>query len=412
MDEMVKEMIDQGVVQPSHSPWASPIVLVKKDGGTCFCVDFRRLNAITKQDVFPLPRIDDTLDLLSSAKYFTTLDLASGYWQVKMAPESQEKTAFTTYSGLYEFTVMAFGLCNAPTTFQHLMETILAGLARKTCMVYIDDILIFSKTFEEHLTHLEEVFNRLRQAGLHLKLKKCTFAQPKVEYLGHVVTTNGIEVDPKKVESVKGFPQPTNLKTLRSFLGLASYYRRFIPNFSREARPLHSLTCKNAQFIWTPTYQQAFDKLKQLLTDAPVLAFPNFEQDFILETDASGEGLGAVLAQKHQDGGIGPVAFASRTLQQHEKNYGATELEALGVVLAAKHFRPYLYGHHCDLYTDHEALKSLLNTPQPSGKLARWGMAIQELDLSIHYRPGKRNLNADALSRYPNSPEVPPLHAD
>ena len=413
VDEMVKEMIDQGVVQPSHSPWASPIALVKKkDGGTRFCVDFRRLNAITKQDVFPLPRIDDTLDLLSSAKYFTTLDLASGYWQVKMAPESQEKTAFTTYSGLYEFTVMPFGLCNAPATFQRLMETVLAGLARKTCMVYIDDILIFSKTFEEHLTHLEEVFNRLRQAGLRLKLKKCTFAQPKVEYLGHVVTRNGIEVDPKKVEAVKGFPQPTNLKTLRSFLGLASYYRRFIPNFSREARPLHSLTCKNAQFVWTPTCQQAFDKLKQLLTDAPVLAFPNFEQDFILETDASGEGLGAVLAQKHQDGGIRPVAFASRTLQPHEKNYGATELEALGVVWAAKHFRPYLYGHPCDLYTDHEALKSLLNTPQPSGKLARWGMAIQELDLSIHYRPGKRNSNADALSRYPNSPEVPPLHAD
>ena len=413
VDEMVKEMMEQGVVQPSHSPWASPIVLVKKkDGGTRFCVDFRRLNAITKQDVFPLPRIDDTLDLLSSAKYFTTLDLASGYWQVKMAPESQEKTAFATYSGLYEFTVMPFGLCNAPATFQRLMETVLAGLARKTCMVYIDDILVFSKTFEEHLTHLEQIFNRLRQAGLRLKLKKCTFAQPKVEYLGHVVTRDGIEVDPKKVEAVKGFPQPTNLKTLRSFLGLASYYRRFIPNFSKEARPLHSLTGKNAPFVWTPTCQQAFDKLKQLLTNAPVLAFPNFELDFILETDASGDGLGAVLAQKHQDGGIRPVAFASRTLQPHEKNYGATELEALGVVWAAKHFRPYLYGHHCDLYTDHEALKSLLNTPQPSGKLARWGMAIQELDLSIHYRPGKKNSNADALSRYPNSLEVPSSHAD
>ena len=413
VDEMVKEMMEQGVVQPSHSPWASPIVLVKKkDGGTRFCVDFRRLNAITKQDVFPLPRIDDTLDLLSSAKYYTTLDLASGYWQVKMAPESQEKTAFATYSGLYEFTVMPFGLCNAPATFQRLMETVLAGLARKTCMVYIDDILVFSKTFEEHLTHLEQIFNRLRQAGLRLKLKKCTFAQPKVEYLGHVVTRDGIEVDPKKVEAVKGFPQPTNLKTLRSFLGLASYYRRFIPNFSKEARPLHSLTGKNAPFVWTPTCQQAFDKLKQLLTNAPVLAFPNFELDFILETDASGDGLGAVLAQKHQDGGIRPVAFASRTLQPHEKNYGATELEALGVVWAAKHFRPYLYGHHCDLYTDHEALKSLLNTPQPSGKLARWGMAIQELDLSIHYRPGKRNSNADALSRYPNSLEVPSSHAD
>lgn len=238
VDEMVKEMVDQGVVQPSHSPWASPIVLVrKKDGGTRFCVDFRRLNAITKQDVFPLPRIDDTLDLLSSTKYFTTLDLASGYWQVKMAPESQEKTAFATYSGLHEFTVMPFGLCNAPATFQRLMETVLAGLARQTCMVYIDDILVFSKTFKEHLSHLEEVFHRLRQAGLRLKLKKCAFAQPKVECLGHVVTRDGFEVDPKKVEAVRGFPQPSDIRTLRSFLGLASYYRRFIPSFSKEASP-------------------------------------------------------------------------------------------------------------------------------------------------------------------------------
>ena len=409
VDEMVQEMIDQGVVQPSRSPWASPIVLVKKkDGGTRFCVDFRRWNAITKQDVFPLPRIDDTLDLLSSAKYFTTLDLASGYWQVRMAAESQEKTAFATYSGLYEFTVMPFGLCNAPATFQRLMETVLAGLARKTSMEYIDDILVFSKTFEEHLTHLEQVFSRLRQAGLRLKPKKCTFAQSKVEYLGHMVTREGIEVDPKKVQAVQNFPQPNNLKTLRSFLGLASYYRRFIPNFSKEASPLHSLTRKDAPFVWTPTCQRAFDKLKQLLTNAPVLAFPDFERDFILETDASGEGLGAVLAQKHGDGAVRPVAFASRTLQPHEKNYGATELEALGVVWAAKHFRPYLYGHHCDLFTDHEALKSLLNTPQPSGKLARWGISIQELDLSIQYRPGKKNSNADALSRFPNSEETIP----
>ena len=378
VNNMVQDMLERGIIRPSRSPWASPIVLVKKkDGTTRFCVDYRRLNAITKLDVFPLPRIDDTLDLLSKVQYFTTLDLASGYWQVEMDPEDLEKTAFITYSGLYEFNVMPFGLCNAPATFQRLMENVLAGLTCDCCMVYIDDILVTSKTFEDHLLHLGKVLDRLCKAGLRLKPTKCNFAQEKVDYLGHVVSKYGVEVDPRKVEAVRDFAQPHDLITLRSFLGLAAYYRRFIPNFSKVASPLHALTRKDTPFVWTPTCQNAFDELKQLLTKAPVLAFPDFTRDFLLETDASGVGLGAVLAQKQEDGAVRPLAFASRTLQPHEKNYGVTELEALGVVWAAKHFRPYLYGHHCDVYTDHEALKSLLNTPQPSGKLARWGMALQ-----------------------------------
>ena len=398
VDEMVQEMLDQGVIQPSQSPWASPIVLVKKkDGTTSFCVDYRRLSSITRKDVFPLPRIDNTLDLLSESRYFTTLDLASGYWQVKMSGESREKTAFTTYSGLYEFNVMPFGLCNAPATFQRLMETILAGLARKICMVYIDDILVFSRTFEDHLSHLKQVMECL---DLRLKPKKCKFVQERVEYLGHMISKHKIEVDPIKVAAIRDFPQPTNLKSLKSFLGFVSYYRHFIPNFSSVTGPLHLLTRKDASFLWTSSCQEAFELLKRLLTKTPVLAYPDFEQSFILETDASGTGLGAVLAQKVQ-GIVRPVAFASRTLQPHEKNYGVTELEALGVVRAAKHFRPYLYGHRCDIFTDHVALKSLLSTPQPSGKLARWGMAIQELDLQIHHRSGTKNTNADALSRYP-----------
>ena len=415
--EMVDDMLEQGVIQPSQSPWASPVVLVaKKDGTTRFCVDYRKLNATTKMDVYPLPRIDDSLDLLAHTKYFSTLDLAAGYWQVKMDETSQEKTAFTTPVGLFEFRVMPFGLCNAPATFQRLMENVLAGLVGKQCLVYIDDILVIGTTFQEHIEYLRKVFGRLRQAGLRLKPTKCHLVQQEVGYLGYVVSDEGISADPKKIEAVESFPVPTDLTSLRSFLGLASYYRRFVPGFSKAAQPLYALTRKNVPFVWNASCQEAFDHLKQLLTEAPVLAFPDFEKDFILETDASGAGLGAVLSQEQEDGSQRPIAFASRTLQPSEKNYGVSEMEALGVVWATKHFRPYLYGHHCDVITDHEALKALLNTPQPSGKLARWGMALQELDLAIAYRSGRKNEKADALSRYPVpqesiEEEIPPVIA-
>lgn len=234
-----------------------------------------------------------------------------------------------------------------------------------------------------------------------MKPKKCKFAQLQVTYLGHVVSAEGVRTDPKKLQAILEFPVPANVKALRSFLGLASYYRRFIPQFSRIAGPLHALMKKNSVFTWTAACQETFERLRKLLASAPVLAYPDFHVPFILETDASVSGLGAVLAQQQEGGLVRPIAYASRSLQEHEKRYGATELEGLGVVWAVKHFRPYLYGHHCDIYTDHEALKSLLNTPQPSGKLARWGMAIQELDVRILHRSGKHNVNADALSRAP-----------
>ena len=368
MEELLHEMLAQGVVQPSHSPWASPVVLVtKKDGSTRFCVDYRRLNAATKLDVYPLPRIDDCFDLLANNQWFLTLDLASGYWQVKMDESCKEKTAFTTHLGLYEFRVMPFGLCNAPATFQRLMESILTGLIVKCCLVYIDDILVMGPTVTDHLSNLEKVLQRMKQAGLRLKPSKCHLMRQQVEYLGYVVSKHGVATDPAKVQAVQEFPLPKDLKALRSFLGLASYYRRFIPNFSVIANPLYSLTRKDVPFEWSQDCQEAFDKLKNHLIHAPVLAFPDFSTDFNLETDASGVGLGAVLTQVQKDGQTRPIAF--NLLQAHERNYGITELEALGVVWAVKHFRQYLYGHRCFVFTDHEALKVLLNTPNHQGSL-------------------------------------------
>lgn len=402
--QLIKQMQTQGIVKPSASPWASPVVLVpKKDGSTRFCVDYRRLNAVTKKDVYPLPRIDDILDTLSEAKYFSTLDLSAGYWQVELDEDSQAKTAFTTHCGLFEFTRMPFGLCNAPATFQRLMQVVLSGLEWDCCFVYIDDILVASKTFEDHLRHLQLVFERLQKAGLRLKPSKCHFLRDKVPYLGFVLSKSGIQPDPSKTDKVNNFPRPTNLTTLRSFLGLASYYRRFVPHFATVAAPLHCLTKKDTPFDWNDECETAFCELKLLLTEAPVLVYPRFGQgsSFLLETDASGVGLGAILSQQQEDGKYHPVAYASRSLLPSERNYAISELETLAIVWAVKYFRTYLLGHPCTVLTDHASCLSLLNTPKPSAKLARWAMAIQEMDLEIKHRSGRSNAGADALSRSP-----------
>ena len=402
--KLVKEMLDKDVIQPSGSPWASPVVLVKKkDGSTRFCVDYRRVNAVTRKDAYPLPRVDETLDTLAGSKWFSTLDLISGYWQVEVSPEDREKTAFTTPSGLFEFKVMPFGLCNAPATFQRLMDMVLAGMQWKSCLVYLDDVIIVGKTFQDHLQNLREVFQRLREAGLKLKPTKCDFCALQVEFLGHIVSAEGVQTDPSKTEKVAQWPTPTSRREVQQFLGLANYYRRFVKDFAAIAKPLHRLTEKTVKFKWTNECQTAFEEIRRRLVTAPILAFPDYERAFILDTDASDIGIGAVLSQVQEDGSERVIAYASRVLTRPERRYCVTRRELLAVVTFVQHFRPYLLGRRFLLRTDHGSLTWLSNFKEPEGQLARWLERLQEYDFTIAHRPGRKHQNADALSRRPCS---------
>lgn len=404
---LLDQMQRQGVIEPSQSPWSSPVVLVrKKDGSMRFCVDYRLLNDVTRKDSYPLPRIDDTLDTLAGAKIFSTLDLKSGYWQVGIHPHDREKTAFCVGNGgssgnsLWQFVVMPFGLCNAPATFERLMEFVLRGLNWKTCLVYLDDIIVLGRTFDEHLQHLCEVLTRIRNAGLKLSPKKCSLFMSQVKYLGHIVTADGVSTDPDKIQAVREWPIPNNVQELRSFLGLCTYYRRFVPNFATIAKDLHALTEKGKAFKWNDACQTAFEKLKSALICAPVLAYPECGGMFLLDTDASNTGIGAVLSQLHgQEERV--IAYYSRTLSKAERNYCVTRRELLAVVEATKHFHKYLYGQKFRLRTDHSAIQWLLRFKDPEGQIARWLERLQTYDFEVQHRKGKMHGNADALSRRP-----------
>lgn len=342
---LIDDMLAKGIIQESCSPWASPIVLVtKKDGTTRFCVDYRKVNTLTQKDAYPLPRIDETLDALSGSQLFSTLDLASGYWQVEVEKNDRPKTAFCTTEGLFEFQVMPFGLCNAPATFQRLMNLILSGLQWNCCLVYLDDIIVHGNNFQEHLYNLDLVFSRIQKARLKIKPTKCAFFKEKVKYLGHIVSKEGVAADPEKTVKVKTWPVPSSVKEVQQFLGLANYYRRFIRDFASIAKPLHKLTEKNSSFSWTKECQQSFETLREKLSSPPVLCYPNFEESFILDTDASNDGIGAVLSQCDAEGKEHVVAYASRLLSKAERNYCVTRRELLAVVTFLSYFRPYLLG--------------------------------------------------------------------
>ena len=309
---LLNQMLERGVIEPSSSPWASPVVLVqKKDGTTRFCIDYRKLNYATRKDAYPLPRIDMTQDALHGSQWFTTLDLLSGYWQVQVEDDDKEKTAFCTTEGLYQFKVMPFGLCNAPATFQRLMDLVLSGLQWSQCLVYLDDIVVLGRSFEEHIRDLDSVFKRLRESGLHLKPSKCSFFRKQVHYLGHIISRDGVATDPQKTAKVATWPVPTSRRETQQFLGFANYYRHFIKDFARLARPLHRLTEQTALFVWTEDCQTSFDRLRQCLCSAPVLAYANYSKPFILDTDASDTGIRGVLSQLDDDGKERVIAYGS-----------------------------------------------------------------------------------------------------
>ncbi|GFU15187.1 retrovirus-related Pol polyprotein from transposon 297 [Trichonephila clavipes] len=358
--EEVLKMLDEGIVQPSESPWSSPVVLVrKKDGSWRFCVDYRKLNSVTKKDVYPLPRIDDTLDCLKGAKFFSSMDLRSGYWQIEIDKADREKMAFITPEGLYEFKVMPFGLCNAPATFERMMDNLLRHFKWTMCLCYLDDIIVFSEIFEDHLIRLRLVLKCLQEAGLKLNSKKCLLL-------------------PKK---------------------------RFIKGFCYLAEPLQSLLKSGVEFHWGPEDVEAFNSLKKALTSDPVLGMYDERASTEIHTDASGYGIGAVLVQI-QNNVEKVIAYASRTLTKAEKNYSTTERECLAIVWATNKFRPYIFGKHFTVVTDHHSLCWLMNLKDPSGRLARWALRLQEHDFDVKYKTGKKHSDADALSRNPVEEET------
>ena len=412
--DQIQALLDKGIIQKSSSEYASPIVPVrKKDGRIRICVDYRQLNHKTTKDAFPLPRIEESLEMLGGASLFSSLDLAHGYFQLLMHPNSAHLTAFRVPWGLFQFNRLPQGLCTSPSTFQRVMEYLFSDMNMVKLLLYLDDVLVFSSSFTDHLERLEEVLTRLKSAGLKLNGKKCKLFQSEVTYLGHVVSSKGIAVEPSKIDKIRLWPVPQNQEQLASFLGLASYHRRFISGFSKLAAPLHALKCSwgkggntgsTMKVDWTPEADLSFQALKQALTNAPVLAYPKFDRGFVLEVDASFKGLGACLSQYDDNDQLHPVCYASRGLRGSERrypDYSSFKLELLGLKWAVvDKFGDLLLGHHCEVLTDNNPLAHL-RTARLGATEQRWVAKLAPYNLTIKYRSGRTNLVADALSRHP-----------
>ncbi|PNY01683.1 retrotransposon-related protein [Trifolium pratense] len=395
LKKQLEELLEKKFIRPSVSPWGAPVLLVKKkDGSMRLCIDYRQLNKVTIKNKYPLPRIDDLMDQLVGACVFSKIDLRSGYHQIRVKAEDIPKTAFRTRYGHYEYSVMPFGVTNAPGVFMEYMNRIFHPYLDRFVVVFIDDILVYSKTEEEHAEHLRIVLKTLQEKKLYAKLSKCDFWLKKVSFLGHVISSGGISVDPSKIDAVLKWGTPESVFEIRSFLGLAGYYRRFIEGFSKLALPLTQLTRKGRAFVWDDTCEKSFQELKRRLTTAPVLILPKPNEPFVVYCDASLMGLGGVLMQNGQ-----VVAYASRQLKVHEKNYPTHDLELAAVVFVLKIWRHYLYGSRFEVFSDHKSLKYLFDQKELNMRQRRWLEFLKDYDFELSYHPGKANVVADALSR-------------
>ncbi|UYV64168.1 hypothetical protein LAZ67_2006908 [Cordylochernes scorpioides] len=400
--EQVKELLEHKLIRTSDSPWAFPVVMVpKKDGNKRMCIDYRRHNEITLDDRQPLPHIQDMFDRLHGSRFFSTLDVAWGYWQIEMDPQSIQKTAFVTNDGHYEFLVMPFGLKNAASTFQRIIQHILGELLWKGTCSFQDDILVYTKTWQEHIELLSKVFDKLRQYNMKLKLSKCIFGRTEVKYLGHIISHNQLKPDPGKVKSIQDFPRPDTVKKVRQFMGLANYYRKFVKDFSKISFPLVRLTRKNQPFIWNEEVEESFAKLKMALSTKPVLAIYNPDYPSKVYTDASKDGIGAILTQIGPDNEEHVIAYYSKTLQPHQENYSAYEMECLAVIQATDHFHVYIENQTFEIITDHAALQWLFAMKKPKPKYFRWILSLSSKSCNIVHRSGKQQTHVDALSRLP-----------